>query len=1375
METVNIENITRLLKLAAENGIAVSVDKERLLIALPRNRKVHPELNQSLQLHEEALLYYLKGYGNHMPVLQTVKSEGTDILNAALKYRQETQRHIKHLELPVDYPRSGKLPFKAAAVSFSVSPEQMLPLEQLSQEEEATIETILFSVFAILLSRYSNETEVCIGMPVDPIFNAEVSSVTGAFSNLAACFVHLDPIHSFAAVLAQVKQSMLSCDTDPKPSSGELSNALLEEKDINNNTFFQFCFSFDDTTNTDPLTCSLHQAAPSFTCSDLSLHIYNTSGGLFIRFTYSSDLFSVETIDRLKLHFQILLSSVAANPQETIGRLRMLSTDEENLLLHSFNPGTIGYPADKTIIHLFEEQVARTPGHIAVVFEDHQFTYKEINESANRLAHYLRRNGVGPEVLTGICLNRSVVMITGILAILKAGGAYVPMDPDYPAERIHYMMEDASIRVMLTDTATAALFNGIPLEKLLVLDGDTSFLEDESLENPVVLNKPEHLAYVIYTSGTTGRPKGALLEHRNIVRLFITDQPLFHFTPDDVWTMFHSFCFDFSVWEMYGALLFGGKLLVFSKTISRDMAAFSRLIEKEKVTILNQTPTAFAMLQEQVKAHEFSMDSLRYVIFGGEALKPATLKYWYERYPNCRLINMYGITETTVHVTYKEIGTREILKGAGNIGVPIPTLSCYILDANMNLSPFNVPGELYVGGAGLARGYLNRPELTNAKFIANPFSNKAGARLYRSGDLARRCSDGSIEYFGRIDHQVKIRGFRIELGEIESIIHQSGFVQQGVVLAKEDDKENLRLVAYVVSNDEFDKEAMKKYLAAHLPEYMIPQLWVPLPAIPVTSNGKADKALLKSYPLTWSDEPGNSIEYTDETERKLATIWQRLLLTDNVGRQDRFFSLGGDSFLLTRLNTEIRQVFNISLSPAFLFSDPGFEELAACIKTSRNDNQYLPGSFNGSNEVTPAQKYLYFFKKLNPANPFPNSCITYRLNGNTDLQRLEKALQQVVHHNEALRTSYQYQKGRVYPSVEDHVSIRIQFVVAVENDIDDTIAKLTIPFNFSEPPLIRAFIIKTSTDKVFLHIDMPHINSDGMSCAVIIRELYEAYCGNSIPENKLQFEYYADYFQQYRQSDQYQTDAQFWLAQQLHETSDTIYHNSFLKSTPDQLANAGQSVIAAMPPELKETMQIMIKEATLTTFQFLLAGYILFLYKANSCKALNITIPVHNRNRPGFENIVGLMVNTIVLKFSINENLSLLQFAVYVKKVVMEAMQHSEYPGESLQEAYKKQHQCRQLSQTFFNYQQFTGKYIVPEGEWDLYIHPKRLENLPLSVDVYDNHQAIFLLLSSRNDCFGPESLNNFANTFFELLKMLIAYQDMRLEDLKDIELPVLV
>lgn len=612
------------------------------------------------------------------------------------------------------------------------------------------------------------------------------------------------------------------------------------------------------------------------------------------------------------------------------------------------------YPTDKTLVDLFVDQARQTPDQVAVVCADSLLTYAELDQQSNQLAHYLRKQGVKQETLVPICLDRSIAMIVGLLGILKAGGAYVPIDPDYPADRIEYILTDLNTTVVVTDDIARPKLEAEPAHPtgelrqpgtrtLVCLNRDASVIRHESTEAVSGSPTPRQLAYIIYTSGSTGRPKGVMIEHANVVSLMKVNASLFDFSERDVWTMFHSFCFDFSVWEMYGALLFGGRLIIVPKHIAKDAHLYGALLATHRVTVLNQTPSAFYVLQEHIVERSVPL-SVRYVIFGGEALHPGKLRPWQEAFPTCQLVNMYGITETTVHVTYLVLREEHLTQSNSLIGRPIPTLTTYVLDEQQRPVAVGETGELYVGGAGLAKGYLNQPELTVQRFIPNPLLDQTDEpaqpvshRLYRSGDLVRLLPMGELEYLGRIDAQVKIRGFRIELGEIEQTLQQYPSVKQAVVVAKTYGDADVRLVGYVVMDGPFEKSALIHFLNSRLPDYMVPAVWMSIDLVPLTPNGKVDRRALpdpesSGPPVSTFLMPGNS------TEEKLLAVWREVLALTQMGVTDNFFESGGNSLLAARTIAALKQTHSFDIPVTKLYQFPTVRTLADFIDGRPQDS-----------------------------------------------------------------------------------------------------------------------------------------------------------------------------------------------------------------------------------------------------------------------------------------------------------------------------------------------------------------------------------------------------------------------------------------------------
>jgi amino acid adenylation domain-containing protein len=581
---------------------------------------------------------------------------------------------------------------------------------------------------------------------------------------------------------------------------------------------------------------------------------------------------------------------------------------------------------------LFEAQVVRAPDAVAVVFEGGVLSYRELNERANRLAHVLRGLGVGDESLVALCLERSLDLVVAILGVLKAGGAYVPLDPAYPAERLAFALEDTAAGVVLTQER---LLERLPAHEARVfcLDRDAELLGSSSSENPEPVGSPGSAAYVIYTSGSTGRPKGVVVEHRNAARLFTATDRWFGFGPEDSWLLLHSYAFDFSVWELWGALLHGGRLVVVPYWTTRSPASLRELIVAERVTVLNATPSLFLSALDELLSVSDELP-LRLVVFGGEALQPSALRAWFDRFGDGgpRLVNMYGITETTVHVTYRPLTAADCDRDVSPIGEPIPDLQAYVLDPNLEPVPEGVPGELFIGGAGVARGYLNRPELTSERFLPNPFGE---GTLYRTGDRARHLH-GELLYLGRTDDQVKIRGFRIELGEIESALLDHPSVREALVLAQDFDGGDKRLVAYLVGDTPGPSvPELRDLLRRRLPEYMVPSAFVALETFPLTPNGKLDRAALAGMPVGEQGGPRKLTAPRTETEQRLAAIWKKLLAVDEISVEDDFFDLGGHSLMAVRLSSEIERRLGVRLPLSALFETATIGGLAELIERER--------------------------------------------------------------------------------------------------------------------------------------------------------------------------------------------------------------------------------------------------------------------------------------------------------------------------------------------------------------------------------------------------------------------------------------------------------
>ncbi|HEX4915980.1 MAG TPA: amino acid adenylation domain-containing protein, partial [Vicinamibacterales bacterium] len=728
---------------------------------------------------------------------------------------------------PIDFPRPAVQSFRGARVPLQFSASLVAGLKALARRVDGTLFTTLAGALNVLLYRYTGQQDIMVGFAIAGRHRSELESLIGAFVNTLVLRTDLSGDPSAETLIRRVRERALNAFAHQDAPFEMLVQELQPERDLSRNPLFQVLVGVQ---NMPPARLSLHEATLELvplerydSHVDLTMFVSEVGDALEGVFEYNADLFERSTIERMARHYLKLLEDIVEHPDRPISALTILPDDERRALVASPESEAIAAdPAPGGIVARFEAAAARTPQAIAAVCGDIRLSYGELNARANQLARALAQAGVAGESKVALYLERSVDTVVAILATLKAGGAYVPLELSYPADRLDFMLSDSSPVVVLTESALRSQLPPVNAA-VLCLDSDWPDIAVQSRDDLAVSIAPEQLAYVIYTSGSTGRPKGVLVTHDNVCRLLDATTAWFHFDATDVWTLFHSFAFDFSVWELWGPLLTGGRVVVVPYMISRSPDAFLELLARERVTVLNQTPSAFRQLAQADHAAGTPALSLRTVIFGGEALDFQGLAGWFERRGDVmpRLINMYGITETTVHVTYRPVTLSDVSGLSGSlIGVPIPDLQVRILDPRGEPVPIGVPGEICVGGRGVARGYLNRPELTAQRFVPDPFAAEPGARLYRSGDLARRLANGDVQYLGRMDDQVKIRGFRIELGEIQQVLAEHPAVQDAVVVPREFGPGDTRLVAYLTPHQEHAaplREVMRLESSGELP------------------------------------------------------------------------------------------------------------------------------------------------------------------------------------------------------------------------------------------------------------------------------------------------------------------------------------------------------------------------------------------------------------------------------------------------------------------------------------------------------------------------------------------------------------------------------
>lgn len=1051
---------------------------------------------------------------------------------------KEFEEEVAPLELPIDFPRP-KIKSTAGAVhGFSLTGEQTAALRKIAAAENVSLFMLLFAAYNVLLSKLGNSEDVVVGTVTSGRPHADLENVMGMFVNTLPVRNFPKGELTFTTFLHEVKLKMLTAIDNQDYQYYEMLEELAVVRDNSRNPLFDTAFVYENSDRLmielPELTVTGYETGSVQAKFDLMLTAAETAVGIDLIFEYCTSLFNKNSIAAFSTYYEKIINTIIAGTDISLAAITILDEKEQEYVFSLLDNTAVNYPHKDTVASLFEKQVERSPDNIAVKYGAETLTYRELNDRANRLALYLQQQGVLPNSLVALLMDKSVAMIVGIMGILKAGAAYLPLDVDYPAERIEYLLTDSGTNIMVGDPEWMSniRFAGLFVDYTEVQNSvhDTASL--------IRYNDPSQLCYVIYTSGTTGNPKGVMISNRNVVRLFCNDAFQFDFGQQDVWTLFHSQCFDFSVWEIFGALLFGGRLIIIPKTTARDTADFLRVLQEENVTVLNQTPGAFYNLQEEAMAAGINNPALRYVIFGGEALIPGKLQYWVSQFPEVKMVNMFGITETTVHVTYKEIGAKEIDNNISNVGKPIPTLSVCLLNSHQQLVPKGTVGEIYVGGDGVALGYLNRKELTEARFIQHPY--QPGKILYRSGDLGRITPDGDIEYLGRIDQQVKIRGFRIELGEIEYQLKTIPYIKETVVLAA--DKGGTRqLVAYIVSDITVEPADLRSHLQKNLPDYMVPSIFVQVEKIPLNANGKVDR---KQLPVP---EGNFNKVYTPPStfeEKLLAGIWEKVLGLDKAGITDNFFSIGGDSIKSIQIIARTRTAgYEISVKDIFV------EQTIQGVALKMKPLQYVSAQemIAGDTVLTPIQEWFFQTPRIHYHHY--NQSVLLQFNDTVTPESVQAIFKKIQDHHDALRLIF-------IPSGEDW---KAKYTEADKTELSldvfdlrsepDPSAAMTARCNsvqqsisLTKGPLMKlAFFKLPGTNRLLIAIH--HLVIDGVSWRILFEDIQTLHSQLNRKETLLlppktdSFHVWAEKIREYVKTPAYREGLAYWKVKTLITTN----------------------------------------------------------------------------------------------------------------------------------------------------------------------------------------------------------------------------------------------
>ncbi|HJR08149.1 MAG TPA: amino acid adenylation domain-containing protein [Pyrinomonadaceae bacterium] len=1313
---------------------------------------------------------------------------GEDFNKQLAYWKRQLANAPEFFELPADYPRPATQTYNGAVFRLEAGAELTTQLKQAARGEGVTLFMTLLAAFNTLLHRTSGREDILVGTPIANRSRRELENLIGFFANTLVMRTDLSGDPTFRELLKRVKEVALGAHKHQDLPFEKLVEEMHVERDLSHHPLFQVMFVLQNSP-LQPLKLSSLQVEPLEVSNqtakfDLTLIITEQQGQLVFRFEYNTDLFAPETIERMAGHFQTLLAAIPSNLERRISEIPLMSAGELERVLVEWNQTRIDYPRDRAIHELFEEQAERTPDRVAVVFQDEELSYGELNRRANRLAHYLAARGVEPGALVGLCLERAPEMLVAILGILKAGGAYVPLDASYPPERLAFMLEDIRAQVLLTGRQFEQRFSPHAAQ-VIYLDSDWDAIAAQPAHNPARASDPLSTAYVMYTSGSTGQPKGVCIPHRAVVRL-VRETNYVELNPSEVFLQFAPISFDASTLEIWGSLLNGARLVLMPQAVS-SLEELGQAIRAHGVTTLWLTAGLFhQMVEHQLE----DLKRVRQLLAGGDVLSVPHVQKFLREADGSTLINGYGPTENTTFTCCHPMTDGARINSSVPIGRPISNTQIYLLDGRLEPVPVGVVGSLYIGGDGLAHGYLNQPALTAERFIPHPFAQEPGARLYQSGDLARYRADGTVEFIGRKDNQLKIRGFRVELGEIEAVLSLHPGVTEAVAVARDEPDGGKRIVAYVVGAQSYGTSAaeLRSYLKQKLPAYMLPALFVMLDELPLTPNGKVDRGALPAPESSLATDAGeNYVEARDGIEELVAGIWEEVLGAERVGVFDNFFDLGGHSLMAMRVVTRIRKTFNVELGVRSLFEHPtaaslsrhiaaaigggGAEGVGKIERVSREAG--VPLSF--------AQERLYFMERLAPGSPIYNVPVSYRVEGELNLKALERSIVAVVARHETLRTEFKAVEGDVLQFVADSVECRMELIdlsALADDEREREAQRLAIEearrdFDLTAAPLLRAKVLRLSDEQHLLLITMHHLVTDGWSMNVFMRELaacYKAFSRDAepqLPELHIQYADYAAWQREHMHGETWSAQLAYWK-QQL-ASAPGVLELPTDAERPALQTFKGDTQRFEIGAELTARLKQLSREQGATLFMTLLAAFNVLLSRYSGQQDILVGTPVANRNRVEVENLIGFFVNTLALRARLDADMSFRQLLVQMRETCLAAYAHQDMPFEKLVEELQPERSLSRhpLFQVVFSLESEPNQVIELNGAK---LTPRKIETQTSKFDLFlqlneeGDHLQGRLVYSS--DLFAGSTISYMLRHFDKLLQSVAADPDTRLDEL---------
>jgi len=1267
-------------------------------------------------------------------------------------------------------------------------------LQALAQQHHLSMNTLVQGAWAVLLSRYSGQEDVVFGTTVAgrPTDLPGIESMIGLFINTLPVRVQVSP----ATLLLPWLQDLQSQQVEARQFEYSPLVQVQGWSDVPRGLpLFESLLVFENYPTRTAIQewsgiLEIHHVR-SRSSTHYALTLVAVPGPILdLRIRYQGDRFDTATITRMLGHLRTSLEGMGANAAQRLADLPMLTAAERDQLLVEWPNTSIAYPQDTCLHQWFEVQVARTPDAVAVVFEEQALTYQELNLRANKLAHHLQALGVGPEVRVGIYVERSLEMVVGLLGIIKAGGAYVPLDPAYPQERLTFILQDAQVSVLLTlQRLLTRLIE--PQTQVVCLDAAWKRIAQESGTNPISKVTPDNLVYVMYTSGSTGIPKGVAVEHQQLCNYLHGILQRLALPHSASFATVSTLAADLGNTVVLGALCTGGCLHILSQECVADPDTMADYFTRHAIDCLKIVPSHLAALH--TVPHPEDIFPRRLLILGGEASRADWVESLQRLAPDCAILNHYGPTEATVGVlTYRvEENKPAPLTSTLPLGRPLANVQIYLLDQHLRPVPIGVQGELYIGGANLARGYLNQSALTAERFIPHLFSDAPGARLYKTGDLARYLPDGNIEFLGRSDYQVKIRGYRIELGEVEAALEQHPVIRQAVVCAQEDIQGHKRLVAYVVLSKEtaLSLHTLRSFLQTKLPDYMVPAAFVVLDALPLTPNGKIDRQALPAPDQTRPPLCEAFVAPRTPAEELLVDIWAPVLGVESVGIHDNFFALGGHSLLVMKVVSRLRQVFQVDVPLQSLFDAPTVASLARRVEEIRQAVQSTPAPplhavpREGAVPLTMIQEHFWELDRLLPGAPFSNMPYAARLTGPLNVTALEQTCNAIIQRHETLRTTFTTSAGQpvqvIVPTL--HVPLEIDDLRSLPEAAREAAARQLIraeglyPFDLEKGPLLQTRLLRLGEQEHILLLTMHHIISDGWSWGVFFHELavlYEAFSQGQPPplrELPMQYAHYAHWQRQWLRSEAGKAQLAYWM-QQLHAPLPMLALPTDRPRTAE-LSLRTDSQSFHLPKELTVALTRLSRQENITVFLALVAGFKMLLYHYTGQEDVRIGTLVANRQYQDTEGLIGLFANLVILRTTLGGNPSLRQVLQRVRTTTLDAYTHQDLPFEYLARVLVHAHQCERQSlfQVMFALQNARQQALaLPSLTIQvLETQPVEASACELAVSMRESPQGLEGACVYQTALFDASTVTRLLEDYQQILERLVAQPELRLATLR--------